>query len=100
MPVTRNQATRIVLDSLKAAFPTHTDIDPSMRLSELHGFDSVKVIEVIARCERDTGARIDEDQVFMVRSVSDLIGCFTTGNDPTDSDHAAATRTGAAEVGL
>lgn len=49
-------------------------VTPDTDLRAVHGADSVKVLRVIARIEREYDVELDDEDVFSVSSVRDVAG--------------------------
>ena len=48
------------------------ELSPELDLSTAEGVDSVKVLRVVARIERDYDVELSDEQVFAFASVSDV----------------------------
>ena len=48
------------------------DLTPELDLRKAEGVDSVKVLRVVARIERDYDVELSDEQVFAFASVSDV----------------------------
>jgi len=50
------------------------ELGPELDLRKVEGVDSVKVLRVVARIERDYDVELSDEQVFAFASVSDVAG--------------------------
>ncbi|MFL6129460.1 MAG: acyl carrier protein [Mycobacteriales bacterium] len=48
------------------------ELSPELDLRKMEGVDSVKVLRVVARIERDYDVELSDEQVFSFASVSDV----------------------------
>lgn len=51
-----------------------SDIEPDVELATLENVDSVKILRVVARLERRLGVQIEDDDIFALQKISDLVG--------------------------
>ncbi|WP_280382540.1 acyl carrier protein [Nocardia wallacei] len=80
--MTRNDAptTDQIADTVLAAFRTELDseVRPGDSISELSSIDSVKLMRLITRIEDHYDISLDDDTVFTVTTVGDLVDLITT----------------------
>jgi len=71
--VTRSDVLQRIQTILKAVVPSGVEVRVDSRLRTDLGIDSLTAVEVLLYVEREFRIRLDDDSIYEVRTVSDVV---------------------------